>query len=376
MCLNLTKTQDDVCPHSFTITLGFWACTWSANENPCLLAGSWHPALLLVAPPVLAPLLCASEPCSEDAVPVPPLSVLMAADVTLESIGRCQCPYHCAHNAPTVHTSACSTSGVRESWDHQQVPKMHGMSETKAGWHTEGKWEPVATGHDRDAQRCSVFWHLCYSPSWALWSWWQTCPQPCRVLGGRCREHQGAGVTYLRPHGKYWRLAIPAWHLAVGTHCCPCGPLGLVPRGFLSPQWQYPGATTCPLQREQQNKMLPKQPYSVVYSQGEAETGLWAKHPLAHCHSLAESPCMWGSPELCRMGPWAFLFQQLGLKVSRAETAWWRQLPGWGWAAWAPSASMFPAPSFVLAQARERSWFNWQLCLWPGCYEKVFCLPL
>ena len=35
-----------------------------------------------------------------------------------------------------------------------------------------------------------------------------------------------------------------------------------------------------------------------------------------------------------------------------------------------------PAPSFVLAGAGERSRFNWQLCLWPACYEKVFCLPL
>lgn len=136
-----------------------------------------------------------------------------------------------------------------------------------------------------------------------MWSWWQTCSQPCRVSDGRCREHQGAGVTYLRLHGRCWRLAIPALHLAVGTHCCPYGPLGLVPWGFLSPRWQYPGAATCPLQREQQNKILPKQPYSVVYSQGEAKTGLWAKHPLAYCHSPAESPCMWSSPELCRMGP-------------------------------------------------------------------------
>lgn len=53
----------------------------------------------LLPPPVLAPLLCASEPCSEDAVPVPPLSVLMADDVTLESIGRCQCPYHVVYTS-------------------------------------------------------------------------------------------------------------------------------------------------------------------------------------------------------------------------------------------------------------------------------------
>lgn len=123
-------------------------------------------------------------------------------------------------------------------------------------------------------------------------------------------------------------------------------------------------------------KIYQSSPTVWCYSQGEAETGWRARRPLAHRHSPAESPCMWGSPELCRMGPRAFLFQQLGLKVSGAETAWRRQLPGRGRAAWAPSASMFPAPSFVLAQAGERSWFNWQLCLWPGCYEKVFCLPL
>lgn len=189
----------------------------------------------------------------------------------------------------------------------------------------------------------------------------------------RCGRHLSESPWQVLEAGR--ALAVPARHLAVGTLLPLCS-LGLGATGTPVPTVTVPRCCTLPSAKRAAKQIYQSSPTVWCYSQGEAETGWWAKRPVAHRHSPAESPCMWGSPEPCRMGPRAFLFQQLGLKVSGAETAWRRQLPGRGRAAWAPSASMFPAPSFVLAQAGERSWFNWQLCLWPGCYEKVFCLPL
>lgn len=106
-----------------------------------------------------------------------------------------------------------------------------------------------------------------------------------------------------------------------------------------------------------------------LHSQGAADAIPCTECPVAHrcsCPLPSHEPCGAGSPRLGCIGPWAlFISAARPGNHSAARAAW----PG-------PCGHPTPCPEFVLARAEEQSWFNWQLCLWPGCYEKVFCLPL
>ena len=209
----------------------------------------------------------------------------------------------------------------------------------------------------------------CYGLSSALRAGHRFPPPGTGCWGGRCSSHPSkpscdvwGSRAWAGPISSAW---VGGSAPSTAARSNPAGALGWVLGNSCHPPcplywWLCPGAD----QRRGRTSGCRQGQRNPVALEPLAS----ARHPVP---PRRDSPA-WGQ------ATHAFLFRRLALKVSGVETPRCRQpRPSpTGHRTRRLRRAPLPCPSFVLARAGERSWFNWQLCLWPGCYEKVFCLPL